>query len=116
RELVANDPSLSGAQIRRKLVEANFKDARVPSDRAIRRIVTEFPPEERQPYKFFSWPTSMESGALPWEASRACLDLLRYLNEQGRKPPLNSLAQAFWYITLAAPAAPIKERVEAALS
>ena len=102
---------MSGAEIRRRLVN-NLKIKKedsptpVPSDRAIRRIMAEFkaaPEEERLPYQVFAWPQAMESGALPWEASRAVLDLVRFRIEAGYGPPLIGEAQWFWRVTLAIP-------------
>jgi hypothetical protein len=45
----------------------------------------------------------MASGALPWEASRAALDLLRYFAEHGRGRPTIRHVKWFWYLRLAAP-------------
>ena len=114
---------MSGAEIRRRLmndlkIKKEDPPTPVPSDRAIRRIMAEFKAaseEERLPYQVFTWPGSMESGALPWEASRAVLDLLRLRTEKRFGPPLVREAQWFWRITLAIPDAPIDERHDAAL-
>ncbi len=117
--MVANNASISGAEIRRKLINdlrVRNEDAPtpVPSDRAIRRIMVEFkaaPDTERQPYTYFAWPTAMESGAIPWEASRALLDWLKFRVMGGRnQPPLNRQAAWFWRVTQALPEAPIEKR------
>ena len=126
RELVADDPSISAAAIRRKFKNEERLDERakvgavqptpVPSARVIGRYLKEFrelPLKERQPYSAFSWPGSMESGALPWEASRAALDLLRYRVEMGLKKsilPRVGEVRWFWRVTQAVPDAPLKNR------
>src|SRR5262245_4722919 len=45
----------------------------------------------------------MESGALPWEASRAALDLLRRYREIKLPDPLIQECLWYWRVTLAAP-------------
>ncbi len=86
RILLANNPRISGVEIRRKLInDQNIKKEHdaptpVPSDRAIRRIMVQFrgaSTKERQSYRYFSWPESMEMGIVPWEAARVILDLMR---------------------------------------
>src|SRR4051812_47661102 len=52
-----------------------------PSQRSVERYHAKhmkLPPLERLESSLFRWPDSMEAGVLPWEASRAALDLLRY--------------------------------------
>jgi hypothetical protein len=116
---LAEDPALSGAAIRRKFVRLKgdlIKETPPtdpPSDRAIRRIKKQFEalaPAERRPYERFSWPESMESGALPWEASRAALDLLRYRYATMPTPPRINEVKRFWQVTQAIPDAPIEMR------
>jgi hypothetical protein len=69
------------------------------------------PAAERQPYTYFSWPATMESDAIPWEASRALLDWLKFRTIGGRRqPPLTHQAVWFWWLTQAVPDAPIEER------
>ena len=109
---------MSGVEIRRKLVnETKLAKEKpptpAPSDRAIRRIMSEFkaaPAQDRLPYRIFSWPQSMELGALPWEASRAALDLLKLRNDERLGPPLIREALWFWHVTQAAPDAPLGTR------
>jgi hypothetical protein len=123
RVLLANNPRISGVEIRRKLTndqkikKEDDAPTPVPSDRAIRRIMTQFkgaPKSERQSYRYFSWPESMEAGILPWEAARVVLDLMRFRTEAHMEPPLVLEAQWFWRVTLAIPDAPIETRVKAA--
>ncbi len=122
RIMLANNPVMSGAAIRRKLVSETKTGKEkpptpVPSDRAIRRIMSEFkaaPGKERLPYRLFAWPESMELGALPWEASRAALDLLRLRNDERLGPPLIREALWFWHVTQAAPDAPLGTRKDLA--
>lgn len=123
RTFLANDPAMTGTEIRHRLasdpkIKKEAPLTPVPSDRAIRRVMAEFraaPKGERLPYQFFAWPGSMENGALPWEASRAVLDLLRFRTENGLGPPLIREAQWFWRVTLAIPDAPIGKRRHIAL-
>jgi hypothetical protein len=119
RVIVANDSDVSAAAIRRKFInEERIRKIEpptaLPSDRVIRRIMAEFkaaPAAERQPYTYFSWPATMESGAIPWEASRALLDWLKFRASGGRRqPPLTRQAVWFWRVTHAVPHAPIERR------
>ena len=60
---------------------------RYPSERSIARIRAEWileSPTKRASYGLFYWPASMESLALPWEASSAALELLGVLHQSGR--------------------------------
>ena len=124
RILVANKPAMSGMEIRRKLInetrlgQEEPPPTPVPSDRAIRRVMSEFksaPKEERLPYVRFAWPESMELGALPWEASRAALDLLRACDEAGLGVPLIKEVLWFWRVTQAVPGAPLNIRKDLAI-
>lgn len=75
-----------------------------PSETSVRRILKEHkarPSVERRPYALFRWPEAMESGELPWEASRVTLDLLRYMDEKGLEPPTLRLATWYWRVSLA---------------
>ena len=56
----------------------------------------------------------MQDGALPWEASRTTLDLLRYSRELGVSKPTIHVAQLFWRVTLAAPDMELAERFQMA--
>ena len=123
RGILANNSPRSAAEIWRGLkrdrkLKNEDTTTPVPSVRAIGRIMKEFknaPEEERLPYQVFAWPGSMENGALPWEASRAVLDLLRYRTEIELVPPTIREAQWFWRVTLAIPDAPIEKRQKIAM-
>jgi hypothetical protein len=72
----------------------------------VRRLIEEYealPDHVRQEQALFRWPASMESGALPWAASQAALELLRHCDEQGLSLPTNREAKWFWRLRLAAP-------------
>jgi hypothetical protein len=80
----------------------------IPSERTVRRRALEF--QKRLPRLGtpaqnwrFSWPDSMLSVTLPWEASRAALDLLKYRDEHGLDLPTNREAKFFWHIRQASP-------------
>ena len=57
----------------------------------------------------------MEVDQLPWEASRAALDLMRYANDVLGIRPMVRQVRWFWRVTLAAPDAPMDERARLAL-
>jgi hypothetical protein len=123
RVLAANNPRLSGVEIQRKLkndllINKNeHPPTPVPSDRSIRRIVAQFSSfttSQQQPYRYFSWPTSIEAGVVPWEAGRVVLELIRFRIDQKMLPPLIVEAQWFWRVTLAIPEAPISQRAKVA--
>jgi hypothetical protein len=77
-----------------------------PSERTIRRIYEARKLEPMQTQReaaLFRWPQSMEEGALPWEASRAALDLLRHMDERGFGRPTVRLVKWYWRVVMAAP-------------
>ena len=88
-----------------------------PKRRTVSRYVTEFRSgRERSPYRLFYWPGCMGDGehCVPWEASRAALDLLAYiLSESLHRPPV-ILVRNFWTATLAAPDADVQTRLRIA--
>src|SRR2546429_155896 len=87
--LMAGDESRSAAAISRLLSQvAPYIKERVPSARTIARVQDEWrqmssadKQQVRNSTAFFRWPESMEAGLLPWEASAALLELLRYQRE-----------------------------------
>ena len=86
-----------------------------PSQRTVSRYIREFrgqPDRERVPYRLFVWPAGMGSHTgIPWEASRACLDLLDHIaNEELNRPSIR-LVEKFWRATLAAPDADVPTRL-----
>ena len=94
-----------------------------PSERTISRIRKDEYPElskdERVQLRTFYWPESMEQLDLPWEASAAGLELLRFCHEfeyDGMKlgRPDIRLTRRFWQATLAAPDAEVAHRFIAA--
>lgn len=109
RIIAANEPALSSRAILTRLegMEAQLGRSDWPSERTIRRILKEFPglPEEqRTGYRHLAWPRFAEGGAMPWEAGRAVLELLRYCRVQfpDYKPTVH-LGKWFWRTTLAEP-------------
>src|SRR5437870_9072922 len=82
KQLCVNNERMTARAIARRL-QAEPDGQNAPSERTVSRLIEEFESsqESKLPYKYFCWPGSMESGALPWEASRACLDLLRYFTD-----------------------------------
>ena len=132
-----NHPDWSGAEIRRALQKLKNAPGKVPSDRAIRRVkadIDELSEKEKTGYTVFSWPESMQTHLLPWEASRACLDFLAFLHDHRKgewwpdpeKPgiflvsketeviegrPGIALLESFWAVTQAAPNASVSIRL-----
>jgi hypothetical protein len=103
REIRANNPELSAAAISRKLQQEATNEEKPPSARTIKRIMQAFDPlpaSDKLPYRYCSWPQSFQDRALPWEASRPVLDLLRFRVELGMNPPLISEAQWFYRISI----------------
>jgi hypothetical protein len=68
------------------------------------------PEREREAYRFFSWPETMQAGLLPWQAAHMILDLARFKLDHNMAPPLVVEAQWFWRITLAIPGTPLATR------
>lgn len=114
-ELGENNPRASAAWIRKTLLTRG--EINLPTERTIARIKKDFlskQPQERLPYRYASWPEAMESNALPWESSRALLDLLRFFEESGRGRPIIQVAEWFWRVSLAAPELDVAKRYDAA--
>ena len=92
------------------------KRMKLPSERTVRRYMAEFrnkPEPEQRRAEWFRWPESME-GALPWEASRTVLDLVRHYRESGLGPPLIRECVWLWRVTLAAPDMMLDQRIDIA--
>ena len=100
-----NHPKLSAEGIAKALEPGG------PSGRQVRRILQRWDPspEERRDYAIFRWPESMESGALPWEASRDLLDLQQHMLGKGTEIPVR-FARSYWRACLAMPDADIESR------
>jgi hypothetical protein len=131
KELTENFPGISAEAVEATLRQntaaarrAGASDA-VPTPRTIARYIRAFKPQpeqDRLAYRYASWPESMESVFLPWEASRPLLDLLyeRLKNYKGSPEaamytlPTNLEARWFWRLTLAAPTLPIEQRANMA--
>jgi hypothetical protein len=79
----------------------------LPSPRTIGRFLDAFEkltPAERAIYGRFEWPTSMELGFVPWEASRVALDVLRNNLYRYRTRPTIAYVRWHWRVSLASPA------------
>ena len=74
------------------------------------------PEHIRVGYKYFSWPEAMIDGSLPWEATRAALDLLAWTEEHELSPPTTAIAKWFWRATLALPDTSLGLRLRVALT
>jgi hypothetical protein len=73
------------------------------------RYIEERTEDERKVRRWVRWPHSFADGNLPWEASRAVLDLIAY--EHPHRPTIAE-ALDFWRFTQAAPDAPVEFRAE----
>lgn len=63
---------------------------------------------EQAQYRQFYWPTSLERGDLPWEASAACLKLLALRVERPDWRPSIRLARLYWQVHQSAPDLPAR--------
>src|SRR5579859_4416436 len=64
----------------------------IPAERTVKRRVEslhQLSREDLELHARFRWPQSMLTGVVPWEASRAALDLLRVRDEMGYRRPTN---------------------------
>jgi hypothetical protein len=76
-----------------------------PAKRTVERIYQRHlgrPAAERRAYALFRWPDSMMNGTLPWEASRAALELLYRRNEKGQGRPTIRLVNWYWRLSMVA--------------
>ena len=124
RSIKANNPSWGGGRITRALQqEASESDREgpVPSEATVRRILRRYWDQmsevDQNQYLYFYWPESMERGDLPWEASAAAIELLRYYpihmentaadtTARVNKRPSIRLVKWFWRVTQAMPSPP----------
>ena len=129
RVIAANEPRLGPGPIFRRLEEEGGKEGLndYPSLRTIGRILRDFkdrPDAEKAPYRYFYWPETMERGELPWEASAAALEFLRYCTtpiefefidfttpDERHARPLTRTVKWYWRASLAAPDAPAYRKV-----
>lgn len=111
------------------------KAQKVPSAKTISRILAEFrssPESEKRKYDWLYWPESFIDERLPWEASRAALELLGYCMDRSRATehveidgsvfevdalvkwtrPTVDQAEWFWRISLAMPGASVLDRFD----
>lgn len=114
KQSLAKDRQMGYKTVRAELQhlarEAEKKDGqkeeklKVPNLSTVQRYVKEFrdlPEEELRQYRLFSWPESMGTPDLPWEASRAALELLA-APPDGQRPTIR-LVKWYWRLSLACP-------------
>jgi len=117
-EITENNPRLGPKAVLQRLEKdpecAGQDEKNWPSESTVGRIQRKFrqkPDEERRLCRWFYWPESCERGDLPWEASEAALELLRFWQRGSPTTrPSVRLARWFWRITQAAPNASDFER------
>lgn len=96
--------------IEEQALEAKADDC--PSEATVRRYYGEWlklPEHERRERAFFHWPKTMEIGALPWEAGRAAMDLLRFRDERGWGRPTVRQVKWYWRVRLSSPDVDVEE-------
>lgn len=132
RKIKANNPRWGAGRIARSLVEGipggKDRETNVPSEATIRRVMRRewdsMGEGERAQYVYFYWPESMETGKLPWQYSKAGMELLRWrlraadndesdwpgatgeMAESGKlreSRPTNREVEWFWRVTQAMP-------------
>lgn len=105
----ANDPRIGRRAILQRLRGQGLgpeEEETCPSERTIGRILEDWEnktEEERRQYFFFRWPEAMQEGLLPWEASRAALDLLHEYDRQGLGRPSVRVVRWYWHVLQALP-------------
>ena len=116
--LAVNNPRMSAPKLKKKVeacsVGEGLDPLKGPGLRTIFNIkknVKSWTPEQAEPYLMFRWPESMESGALPWEAGPAALELLKLFILGRRIRPTLRLTRLFWSVTMAAPDLPIERNI-----
>jgi hypothetical protein len=113
----AHRPKLSAGKISELLeaeLKADGKADQTPSESTVKRYLKRWdglPEEERNRYRLFYWPESMQSHALPWEAAPAALEML---SAEADRRPLLIVARWFWRLTQSAADAPYKQREQVA--
>ena len=98
------------AEIARRLKSEAVNSGRddCPKERTVRRIYKVHMAKgqgDRRQYAGFRWPESMQDAGIPWEASKAILNLLQRHRANfgfGSRPPIG-FAKWFWRVTVAAP-------------
>ena len=104
----AENPTWGAGRIQRQLEQIGQMEGRVdaPKDRWVGNELRKLSGDpdwlqKEKEYRLFRWPESMESGLLPWEASRTLLDFINRngrAGELGTERPTNRLAKWFWRI------------------
>jgi hypothetical protein len=109
-KLAEENPKRSAQEmlmVLRKRAKQEGIQAQIPSARTIMRLKKKALGEEeekRLQRRPFSWPESFLAGALPWEASNTCLELLGFYRLHGNAGrPTNAEALWFWRASIATP-------------
>lgn len=83
-----------------------------PGERTVYRFYQQYrelPEHVRREHALAVWPDAFASGALPWEAARAVLDLVRYRDQLGLLATTARQAKWFWRLRQASPDIPDDE-------
>jgi hypothetical protein len=111
-EARANGPQITSKQIEAALQAEGERVGKRgwPTERTIRNLVKGFEQlseSEQVAYRYFSWPASMGTADLPWEASETCLELLR---SYPTARPRVGLVKWYWRLSQALPRASFEIR------
>ena len=116
--LVVDNPRMSIPKLKKKAeafsVGEGLDPLGCPGLRTMHRIknnVKGWTAEQAEPYLMFRWPESMESGALPWEAGPAAMELLKLFIMGRRIRPTLRRTRLFWAVTRVAPDLPIERNI-----
>lgn len=113
-ELTENNPQLGSSKMSVRLQEEAKRLGRDdwPSEKACRNYKAkhkDLPEHERRQYRFVYWPESFGTPELPWEASPAVLEVLRFCGGDDR--PTVRVAKWYWRVSLVTPQMPPKDRL-----
>lgn len=111
QQQAVNFPHVSAAEIARQVAKQGEKIGKTdyPKDRRVREIVAAVRgagEEVQRPHRYVRWPDSFDSGALPWEAAPAVLELLSPIlaaeSEPENRPTVEG-ALVWWHVAQSAP-------------
>ncbi len=97
----------AGGNTRKKIhlaVTAKAKEMGMPapSMESVKRY-SKLTEDEKKEYAVFRWPGAMEVDSLPWEATRAALDLVKHCHRWGLGRPTVRQVKWYWRVCLATP-------------
>ncbi len=111
----ANNPKATYRKLEEEAEKAAVEMGRddPPSERTLRRLRRRWETlqaHERAQYGYVHWPETFEAGLLPWEASRAILDLIALYQDKGWGRPTVRMAKWYWRLASVLPDTPNEDR------